>query len=226
MRAFLALGCRDYGRVDLIVDEAAGPQLLEVNTIPGFTNHSLLPKAAAHLGIGFDELCEGCFTGFNVAEDPKILRFETDTHETDIRLSSVARGVRWKHLMTQHAGKIDIESAKRFEAGHFDACLGENHPGERSLCSHHESENNPIQQWPSVPNAPEGTVDAIVVDSTMAKRMSFAARWGSAWGKPFDSQAFLREHPQFEWMQRPRTSSRAMWRNYRGAGRGRSTPWR
>lgn len=56
VKAFLALGCRDYGRVDFIVDEQRGVQLLEVNTIPGFTDHSLLPKAAAEVGIEFDDL--------------------------------------------------------------------------------------------------------------------------------------------------------------------------
>ncbi len=54
--AFKALGCRDYGRVDFIVDHKEGLQILEINTIPGFTNHSLLPKAVARIGIGFDDL--------------------------------------------------------------------------------------------------------------------------------------------------------------------------
>jgi len=56
VRAFLALGCRDYSRVDFIVDQRDGPQLLEINTIPGFTDHSLLPKAAGHAGIDFNRL--------------------------------------------------------------------------------------------------------------------------------------------------------------------------
>lgn len=54
--AFQALGCRDYGRVDLVADRNEGVHLLEINTIPGFTSHSLLPKAAAQVGIGFDQL--------------------------------------------------------------------------------------------------------------------------------------------------------------------------
>ncbi len=58
LAAFHALGCRDYGRVDLIVDEAAGLQLLEINTIPGFTTHSLFPKAAARSGIAFGDLVD------------------------------------------------------------------------------------------------------------------------------------------------------------------------
>jgi len=56
LRAFKAVGARDFGRVDMILDEAGTPQVLEVNTIPGFTSHSLLPKAAAAAGIDFEEL--------------------------------------------------------------------------------------------------------------------------------------------------------------------------
>ena len=58
LKAFQVLRCRDYGRIDLIVDEILGPQLLEINTIPGFTSHSILPKAAQHAGIEFDQLVE------------------------------------------------------------------------------------------------------------------------------------------------------------------------
>ncbi|MCD6304472.1 MAG: D-alanine--D-alanine ligase [Planctomycetes bacterium] len=52
------LGCRDMSRVDFLLDEAGTAWLLEINTIPGFTSHSLLPMAAARVGIGFDELVE------------------------------------------------------------------------------------------------------------------------------------------------------------------------
>ncbi len=55
--AHRALGCRDCSRVDLILTPAGLPAVLEVNTIPGFTGTSLLPKAAAAAGIAFPELC-------------------------------------------------------------------------------------------------------------------------------------------------------------------------
>ncbi len=59
VRAFKALGCRDMARVDWIVESGSGqPFCLEINTIPGFTSHSLLPKAAARAGIDFAELCQ------------------------------------------------------------------------------------------------------------------------------------------------------------------------
>lgn len=44
-------------------------------------------------------------------------------------------------------------------------------------------------------------MDAKVLDATMAKHLSFAARWGSACGKGFDAGKFLAAHPQFDWMQ-------------------------
>lgn len=59
VKAFEALGCRDMARIDWIVEATSGePFCLEVNTIPGFTSHSLLPKSAAQAGIGFAALCE------------------------------------------------------------------------------------------------------------------------------------------------------------------------
>lgn len=59
LKAHRALGCRDFSRVDWMIDARNNhPFILEVNTIPGFTAHSLLPKAAAWMGIGFDELCQ------------------------------------------------------------------------------------------------------------------------------------------------------------------------
>ena len=54
--AFEALGCRDFGRTDVMLEPDGSPMVLEVNTIPGFTSHSLLPRAAAAAGIGFGEL--------------------------------------------------------------------------------------------------------------------------------------------------------------------------
>jgi D-alanine-D-alanine ligase len=56
--AFKAIGGRDYSRVDVIVKPDGEPIVLEVNTLPGMTDSSLLPKAAAAAGIGYAELCQ------------------------------------------------------------------------------------------------------------------------------------------------------------------------
>ena len=58
LEAFRAAGCSGWGRVDVMRDRQSGAMyLLEVNTAPGMTSHSLVPKAAAQLGVGFEELC-------------------------------------------------------------------------------------------------------------------------------------------------------------------------
>ena len=56
--AFRAIGGRDYSRVDVMVRANGEPVVLEVNTLPGMTETSLLPKAAAAAGIGYAELCQ------------------------------------------------------------------------------------------------------------------------------------------------------------------------
>lgn len=56
LRAFKLLGASGWGRVDFLLDEEGTPWFLEVNTTPGMTDHSLVPQAAAQVGIDFDEL--------------------------------------------------------------------------------------------------------------------------------------------------------------------------
>lgn len=53
-----ALETRGLARVDLMLDKFQRPWVLEVNTVPGLTDHSLVPKAAARMGMSFPELCE------------------------------------------------------------------------------------------------------------------------------------------------------------------------
>lgn len=54
---FIAAGCTGWGRVDVMRHADGRFMLMEVNTAPGMTSHSLVPKAARHLGVEFDELC-------------------------------------------------------------------------------------------------------------------------------------------------------------------------
>ena len=57
LQAYASLGCRGWGRVDLILDRNRQPYFLEVNTSPGMTDHSLVPMAAKHLGLSYSDLC-------------------------------------------------------------------------------------------------------------------------------------------------------------------------
>jgi len=67
LRAHLALGCRGATRVDMMVSETGNELVLEVNTLPGLTPQSLLPKIADAAGISFGELCEMMLAGATLA---------------------------------------------------------------------------------------------------------------------------------------------------------------
>ena len=67
LRAHLALGCRGATRVDMMVSDAGNEFVLEVNTLPGLTPTSLLPKIADAAGISFGELCEMMLSGASLA---------------------------------------------------------------------------------------------------------------------------------------------------------------
>jgi D-alanine-D-alanine ligase len=56
LAAFGTLGCRGWGRVDLMLDAAGTPWFIEANTSPGMTDHSLVPMAARHAGLSFEDL--------------------------------------------------------------------------------------------------------------------------------------------------------------------------
>jgi D-alanine-D-alanine ligase len=58
LEAHQIIGARDLSRVDVMIDRAGTPFLLEINTMPGFTGRSLLPDAARHAGMSFAELCD------------------------------------------------------------------------------------------------------------------------------------------------------------------------
>ena len=57
LQAFAEIGGRDWGRVDFLVDASGQPYLLEINSVPGMTSHSLVPMAARAAGQDLADLC-------------------------------------------------------------------------------------------------------------------------------------------------------------------------
>ena len=66
LEAFKAVGCTGWGRIDLMLDAKGEPWLLEVNTSPGMTSHSLVPMAAKAVGISYEDLCVKILEGSHV----------------------------------------------------------------------------------------------------------------------------------------------------------------
>ena len=66
LESFKALGCEGWGRIDLMLDGSGSPWLLEVNTAPGMTGHSLVPMAARAVGISYEDLCVKILEGAHV----------------------------------------------------------------------------------------------------------------------------------------------------------------
>ena len=57
LQAFNAVGAKGWGRIDIMMDQQQKPYLIELNTVPGMTDHSLVPMAAKQAGLSFEELC-------------------------------------------------------------------------------------------------------------------------------------------------------------------------
>ena len=76
--AHSALGCSGATRVDLIVTEGENEYVLEVNTLPGMTPTSLLPKIAAGAGLDFADLCEAILSGARLQASPLGRRAEAN----------------------------------------------------------------------------------------------------------------------------------------------------
>ncbi len=66
LQSFKVLGCTGWGRIDLMLDAKGDPWLLEVNTSPGMTGHSLVPMAAKAVGISYEDLCVQILEGAHV----------------------------------------------------------------------------------------------------------------------------------------------------------------
>jgi hypothetical protein len=143
----------------------------------------------------------GMFIGFNAPYDPKIRNLECNNSGFyDIRRHQGARLVRLNELMDVHKGKINIEIAKEIIADHYDVYLKkESNPCSRTVCSHYEIDAREYMSQADRPKpfAPHGAVDGFVVDTTLAKKMSFIGRFGNSCGMPFNKNDFCDKHIQW-----------------------------
>lgn len=144
---------------------------------------------------------DGYFVGSNFPVGEKLIKAETTFNVTDKASSPNARRIRWEAVMAEHRGKIDVEIGKALEQDKFDVIEKREGPTERSLCGLTDNSPRGIPEWDWAPYFPGGTVQAKVVDATMAGGMRFVASMGHPCAPDFIAEDFLKAHPEYSWMR-------------------------
>ena len=159
------------------------------------------------LGLRFhntERTKNGYFIGFNAPYDSRIRNLEcVNTGMDDIRRHQGARKVRLADLMDIHKGKLNVEAAQKIIADHYDVYLNKENPCSRTCCAHYELDAREYMSDQSRPKPfqPRGALDGNVVDTTMAKAMSFSLRWGNSCGIPFDKNKFCDENRVWNYLR-------------------------
>jgi len=158
------------------------------------------------LGLRFhntERKTNGYFIGFNAPYDPRIRNLEcVNTGIDDIRRHQGARKVRLTDLMDEWKGKLNVSVAQQIISDHYDVYLNKENPCSRTCCAHYELDGREYMSDPSRPKPyqPRGALDGNVIDTAMAKKMSFSIRWGNSCGLPFDANKFCSENRVWEYL--------------------------
>lgn len=146
----------------------------------------------------------GYFIGFNGSYDPRIRNLECRAQGfDDMRRHQGARHVRLTQLMRKYKGKIDVDIGKKILADHYDVYLKKINPCSRTVDSHYELDNRAFMSQSDRPKPfqPRGAVDGKVIDSSIAEKMQFWARWGNSSGMPFNVNKFCDKHIIWEYLR-------------------------
>jgi hypothetical protein len=151
--------------------------------------------------VTLDRSRDGYFVGSNFPINEKLAKEETEFDLNNPGESPNARHVRWKQLMEQNKGKIDVPAAQRFLADHLDTFENKIDPDERTLCGHIDLSKRGDVPWvPAYGTA--GAVQSKAADAAMGEAMTLTASLGHSCGIGFKAAEHLRKHPEFAW-QRP-----------------------
>jgi hypothetical protein len=141
---------------------------------------------------------DGIFYGMNSAISKKIRDNETNDEEYyKTKTTSGARNIRFHFLLYEtYAGKLDVENAKTILSDHYDVFLDEETDGNsRTICKHNELDPEGGKGFAYYPF---GATDGKVLNSEMARKMSFLGRMGPSCGHSFSAKEFLRKRPEYK----------------------------
>lgn len=159
----------------------------------------------ASLELGFKNVTlertrDGYFAGANFPIHPKLAKEETEFDPGNPSESPNARRARWRQLMAEHKGKLDVALVQRFLADHYDTFEKKTAPSERTLDGHIDLSPRGSQPW-QPPFGIAGAVQNKAADAALAERMSMTAALGHACGMSFKAAAHLKAHPEFAWQK-------------------------
>ena len=150
--------------------------------------------------VSVERTKDGYFIGFNAPKDPRIRNLEcSDMGYSNIKWPTGARRVRFTQIMGEYHGHIDVELAKIILADHYDVYLKRENPCSRTIEGRYDLD--PMEYWNRPAFRPAGAVDGKVMDSDLAKKLSFWVRCGSSSGMPFYADKFIAEHPQWDYLK-------------------------
>jgi hypothetical protein len=150
--------------------------------------------------VNVEKKTNGYFIGYNAAEDPRIRNLEcVNSGYEDIRRHQGARRVRLTQFMEEYKGQLDIKKGQEILADHYDVYLNKINPSSRTCCGHYELDDRAFMSQADRPKPFQlrGAVDGIVCDTTLARKMTLLARWGSSCGTPFEKTPFFQHHLQW-----------------------------
>src|SRR3984957_11705027 len=151
--------------------------------------------------VTLDRSRDGYFVGSNFPINEKLAKEETEFDLNNPGESPNARHVRWKQLMEQNKGKIDVPAAQRFLADHLDTFENKIDPDERTLCGHIDLSKRGDVPWvPAYGTA--GAVQSKAADAAMGEAMTLTPALGPSCGIGFKAAEHLHKRPEFAW-QRP-----------------------
>ncbi|HXG92743.1 MAG TPA: C45 family peptidase [Blastocatellia bacterium] len=144
---------------------------------------------------------DGYYVGSNFPVHEKTRLEETSFDDKNRAHSANARRERWEQLMKENRGRIDINLAKKFEGDHYDVVRKKWAGSANTLCGHVEMDPQGIPEGDWRNFYPAGTSNAKATDSRLAKEMKLWASVGHSCGNSFKLDAFLKAHPEYEWMR-------------------------
>lgn len=144
---------------------------------------------------------DGYFTGANYPVHDKLIREETTYDSTVMSTSPNARKLRWRQLMSENRGKLDVGLAMSFMSDHYDTWRKEEKQTGLTLCGHIDKDEAGAPDMGWGPFTPAGAVQAKATDSKLASKMQLWAIMGHPCGTPFEADKFLIEHPEFSYQK-------------------------